>query len=250
MKHVKIFLLLLIAQSTMLFAQDYSFISKDLHLMSKQELMDHQVQFTEDTPMYDAKGNNIDSTQISDIMSSGNFYPLIYGDKNFKTKAIVFRKTTPKEKKEFLAAMQNSDPNANFVAGQMAKNIEAYDINENKISLKQLKGKVVVLNFWFPQCRPCVMEMPELNTLVKKYQDKNVVFLSITFEKKEAVKKFLSNTEFNYTHITNNETILSDYKVAAFPTQVLIDQKGEIILRKVGNFSKELDAKIALLLKQ
>jgi peroxiredoxin len=250
MKQIKLFLLVLIIQSNIIIAQDYNFISKDLHLMSEQELMDHQVQFTEDTPMFDVKGNNIDSTQINDIMSSGNFYPQIFGDKKFKAQAIVFRKTTAEEKKEFLQALAMTDPNANFVAGQMAKDIEAYDIDGSKISLKDLKGKVVVLNFWFPQCQPCVMEMPELNTLVKKYKDDNVVFISVTFEKKETVQKFLSNRDFNYLHITDNKTILSDYGVSTFPTHLLIDQNGEIILRKVGNFIKELDAKIGLLLKK
>ena len=250
MKHIKLLLLLLIFQSTSLFAQEYSFISKDLHLMSEQELTDHQVQFTEDTPMYDVEGNHIDSTQINDLMTSGNFYPLIFGDMNFSAKAIVFRKTTLEEKKEFIKAMQMTDPNASFITGQIAKNIEAYDINGNKISLTTLKGKIVVLNFWFPQCQPCVMEMPKLNTLVEKYKNDNVVFISVTFEKKNIVKKFLSNRTFNYTHITDNETILSDYNVSTFPTHMLIDQKGEIILRKVGDFIKELDTKIALLLKK
>ncbi len=250
MKYIKLLLLLLIFQSTSLFAQEYSFISKDLHLMSKQELMDYQVQFTEDTPMFDEEGNNIDSTQINDIMTSGNFYPQIFGDENFKAQAIVFRKTTPEEKKEFLQALTMTDPNANFVAGQMAKDIEAYDIDGNKLSLKDLKGKIVVLNFWFPQCQPCVMEMPELNALVKKYKNNDVVFISVTFDKKETVQKFLSNRDFNYRHIVDNETILSNYKVSTFPTHILIDQKGEIIMRKVGNFIKELDAKIGLLLKK
>jgi len=250
MKLIKLLLLFLIIQSYTVFAQEYSFISKDLNLMSQQELIEHQVQFSEDTPMFDENGNQIDSTQINDLMSSGNFYPLIFGDKDFNAKAIVFRKTTNEEKKEFLNALKSTDPNANFVSGQIAKNIEAYDINGNKISLNNLKGQVVVLNFWFPQCQPCVMEIPELNTLAKKYADKNVVFISITFEKKETVKKFLANNEFNYTHITNNETILSDYNVTTFPTQLLIDQKGEIILRKVGNFTKELDTKIDLLVKK
>lgn len=250
MKQIKLLLLLLILQSTLLFAQEYSFISKDLHLMSEQELIDYQVQFTEDTPMFDEEGNHIDTTQINNILSSGNFQPQIFGDKDFKAQAIVFRKTTPEEKKEFLKALAMTDPNANFVTGQMAKDIEAYDINGNKISLKNLKGKVIVLNFWFPQCQPCVMEMPELNALVKKYKNDKVIFISVTFDKKETVQRFLSNKDFNYTHIVDNETILSDYDVSTFPTHILIDQKGEIILRKVGNFIKELDAKIGLLLKK
>ena len=240
----------LLLQITLGFSQDYKFIDKNLHTMSQEEMIDHQVTFSADTPMYDIKGNTIDPSQINDLMVSGNFFPIIYGDKNFKAQAIVFRKATKKEKEQMQNAMQANDPNANFVAGQMAKDFTAYDINENKITLKNLKGKIVVMNFWFPECKPCIEEMPALNKLVEKYNKKEVVFLSVTFDKKEKIKKFLSNRSFDYTHITDNEPILSDYKVSAFPTHILIDKNGEIIMRKVGNFVKELDIKIDLLLNK
>ena len=141
--------------------------------------------------------------------------------------------------------MKMTDPNANFKAGQMAQYFIATDINGNQISLKDLRGKIVVLNFWFTQCKPCVIEMPKLNALVDKYKD--VVFLSITFDKKETVKQFLKKHQFNYTHITENETILSDYKISTFPAHFIIDEKGEIIFKKVGDFINEMDIKIGLL---
>ncbi len=231
------------------FAQNYSFISKDLHKMEDKELMDNQVQLSEDTLMFDEKGNTIAPGQINDLMSSGNFIPLVYGDKNHKAKALVFRKATAEEKKAMQDAMRNQDPNANFVPGQKAKDFTAYDIDGNIVKLEDFKGKIVVLNFWFPQCQPCVMEMPELNKLAAKYK-KDIVFLSVTFEKKALVKEFLSNRTFKYRHIVENEDIINEYQVVGFPTHILIDKKGEIVMRKVGNFVKELDQKIALLIKQ
>lgn len=92
------------------------------------------------------------------------------------------------------------------------------------------------------------MEIPKLNKLVKKY--KNVTFISITFDKKETVKKFLKTHEFNYKHIAENDPIIDDYQTSAFPTHLIIDQKGEIIFRKVGDFIEEMDTKIGQLLKQ
>lgn len=217
--------------------------------MNEKELMENQVQMTPNIPIYDVEGNSIDSSQINDLMISGNFYPEVFGDKNHNPKAIVFRKTTKQEKEAFLQALKMSNPNTEFVAGKMAQDFTAYDIEGNKISLNSLKGKIIVLNFWFTQCKPCIVEMPKLNKLVKKYKN-DVVFLSITFDKKETVKKLLVNREFNYTHITDNESILSSYNVNTFPTHIIIDQKGEIILRKVGDFIEEMDIKIELLLKQ
>lgn len=229
----------------------YSFISADLHLMSQDELVLHQVQISEDTPMFNALGKAIESSQINELMRSGNFVPLVYGDKEHKAKAVVFRKLNAvedKKKQEIAQNTQTADPNANFIAGKKASNFIAYDINGNKISLADLKGKIIVLNFWFTACKPCMVEIPKLNKLVDKY-NKNVHFISITFDSKEQVTSFLNSTNFNYKHIVNNESILNDYDVNFFPTHIIIDKKGEIILRKVGDFIVEMDAKIEFLLK-
>ena len=46
------------------------------------------------------------------------------------------------------------------------------DINGNLLSSDSLKGKTIVLNFWHPQCSPCIAELPELNNLVERMKDK------------------------------------------------------------------------------
>ena len=57
---------------------------------------------------------------------------------------------------------------------------------------EDLKGKVVVLNFWSVNCGPCVMEIPVLNKLYLSYKDnKDVVFISILLDKEEALEKLL-----------------------------------------------------------
>lgn len=242
-------LILLLITSSVLFAQDYKFISKDLHKMSDQEMNDSRAQISSDTPLYTAKGEIIAPDQIGNIMASGNFFPVVFGDKDHIVKAVVFRAATKEETEAFRRMQEMQDPNANFVPGLKATTFTAFDIEGSKIDLNTLKGKVVVLNFWFTSCQPCVIEMPDLNALAKKYKGK-ATFISITFDSKEKVTSFLTNHTFNYTHIAANETIINDYKVIGFPTHILIDQNGEIVLRKVGNFVKALDEKLDLLLKQ
>ena len=58
----------------------------------------------------------------------------------------------------------------------MLRIFAAVDMNGNSYSLGILKGKVVVINFWFVECKPCVIEMPELNEIVEKYKSEEVVF--------------------------------------------------------------------------
>lgn len=228
------------------FAQEFAFIGNNLHLMSEEEILTNKIQLTADIIMYDKDGNTIDQSQINDIMSSGNFIPVIFGDDKFKAKALVFRNATKEEKEQMRNAMSMNDPNASFVAGEKAKYFKATDINGEIIDLKNLRGKVVVLNFWFTDCQPCVAEMPELNKLVAKYND--VAFLAITFDSKGKLERFFKTHKFDYTIISNNN-IINDYKVRGFPLNILIDQNGEIVFKKTGPFIKELDVKIGMLLQ-
>ena len=68
----------------------------------------------------------------------------------------------------------------NSLIGMNAPVFSVKDIQGNKKSLNSLKGKIIILNFWFIECKPCVREMPELNNLVKKYKNDNVEFIGFS----------------------------------------------------------------------
>lgn len=62
-----------------------------------------------------------------------------------------------------------------------------------------LKGKVIVLNFWFIGCAPCEMERPELNAIYSLYKDNSdVIFLSFAKNTKDQLEKFLVKRPFSY----------------------------------------------------
>jgi len=68
------------------------------------------------------------------------------------------------------------------------------DLDGKDWTLNSLRGKIVVLNFWFTTCLPCIKEMPELNALVAAYSDMPVIFLALTFNNREQVKAFHEKT--------------------------------------------------------
>src|SRR5687767_3514412 len=68
----------------------------------------------------------------------------------------------------------------------------------NKLHKKELEGKVVVMNFWFTTCQPCITEMPLLNELVAGYKDTGVVFIAPALNGKEDIDRFLKKYGFNY----------------------------------------------------
>ncbi len=228
-----------------LFAQEYPFISKDLHIMDDAELSTYKVQFSADTPIYDEEGNTIKPEQINDILKSGNFVPLVFGDKDHIAKALVFRKATQEEKEEFRKWQAQQDPNANFTPGKLAPDFEITDINGKTYKLSNLKGKIVVLNFWFTTCPPCISEIPELNKIASKYKKSGVVFLAVTFEDESKIKPFLVEHPFYY-NIVSDVKLVKNYGISGFPTSMLIDKEGKIMFKKTGVFTKALDETIKM----
>lgn len=106
--------------------------------------------------------------------------------------------------------------------------IEKY-LNNESINFKNdyLEGKPTLINFWFTKCPPCIKELQTLNKLKAKYGDK-VNFISITFENKKTVAKFLKKHEFTFEHITNSKKQISELNIAGYPTSIILDKNGII----------------------
>lgn len=108
-----------------------------------------------------------------------------------------------------------------------------------KFELAALRGKVVVLNFWFTGCAPCVAEFRKLNGLVNKFKNKEVVFIAPTWDNVTTLKRFLKEHRFRY-HIVPNagSLIVSTYsdgsRNVVFPTHIVINKEGEIDTRVTG----------------
>jgi len=76
-------------------------------------------------------------------------------------------------------------------------------------TLSGLKGKVVVMNFWFTKCKPYVDEMPGLNKIVEKFENnKNLIFLAFSWNKKIDIGSFLKKRSFLYNIIPESMKIV------------------------------------------
>ncbi|GGH72920.1 peroxiredoxin [Filimonas zeae] len=123
-----------------------------------------------------------------------------------------------------------------------APDFELKDLQGNSWSLKALRGKVVVLNFWFTTCAPCIQEMPDLNELVKTYENRNVVFLGLTFNDAARVNRFLQNHSFTYTLLPGSGEVDKKYHIASWPISIVIDKEGNIqkLVSSMPNIREEL----------
>jgi thiol-disulfide isomerase/thioredoxin len=90
-----------------------------------------------------------------------------------------------------------------------------------------LKGTVVVLNFWFIGCKPCQVEIPELNELVEKYKGQNEKFIAFALDDGAALKRFLTRKKFNYDIVAAARNVAATYKLEGYPPHFLIDKEGK-----------------------
>lgn len=125
--------------------------------------------------------------------------------------------------------------------GSSAPNFIVSTIDNEVIELSKLKGQVVVLNFWFTRCQPCIMEMPDLNKLVESYSGKKVVFISFAPEDSNTLKDFFSTHPFKFKTVANSEVIRSDHfkLFSAWPYNIVINQDGKISKMVCGSIKEE-----------
>ncbi|MEO7048552.1 MAG: TlpA disulfide reductase family protein, partial [Ferruginibacter sp.] len=125
--------------------------------------------------------------------------------------------------------------------GVTAPNFEATTLDNKRIELSKLKGQVVVLNFWFTQCEPCIKEMPGFNKLVGYYANKNVTFISLTYDSSVLVQKFLKKHPFKFQNVANNDEVRRNvFKLfSVWPYTIIISKEGKIMYMKFSSEGAE-----------
>jgi len=103
------------------------------------------------------------------------------------------------------------------------------DLDGDRLTRTELKGKVLVLNFWFIGCSPCEMERPSLNDLTKVYgENKDVVFISFAKNDKEKLTKFLVDNPILYNVVpTDNDFIKTKFEINEYPVNIILDRNGK-----------------------
>ena len=120
-------------------------------------------------------------------------------------------------------------------APEAAPDFTVETFNGETLRLSDLRGQVVVLNFWASWCPPCRWEMPFFETISQEYKDRGVVFLGIAISDTiEDASDFADSAGVTYPLAldTTNE-IARDYETLGLPTTFLIDKDG-VIQRRLG----------------
>ena len=116
------------------------------------------------------------------------------------------------------------------------------------ISLSDLRGKPVLINFWATWCSPCRMEMPYIQQIYNEWQEKGLVLLAINIgESASRVAEFMRSQGFSFPVLLDPEgEIAGQYGVRAIPTSFFIDKDGIIQDMKVGPFHSKAEIESGL----
>ena len=105
-----------------------------------------------------------------------------------------------------------------------------------KVSLDDLKGKLVILNFWATWCPPCRLEMPSMEKIYKEYKGEGLEVVAMNFmEGPEPINVFVKENDFTFTILLDRPgKIAESYGVRALPITFLIGRRGNVLAKSIG----------------
>ncbi|NPB06693.1 MAG: TlpA family protein disulfide reductase [Aquificae bacterium] len=112
------------------------------------------------------------------------------------------------------------------------------------VSLKDFRGKVVLVNFWATWCPPCVEELELFRTVYEKYKNKGFVIIAVNADP-ENLKEF--NWDYPFLLVTADERVFNELNLEGFPTSLLIDREGRVVKVRKGVY-RELEEDLKKLL--
>jgi len=108
------------------------------------------------------------------------------------------------------------------------------ELGGKKWTLKEQRGKVVVVNFWATWCPPCRKEMPDLETLYKQFKDQGLVILAISDEDAGKVAPFIAEQKVTYPILLDPERKVNElFQIEGIPKTFVYDRGGKLVAQSI-----------------
>ena len=137
----------------------------------------------------------------------------------------------------------------------LASDFSLKTLDGQEIVLSNLKGRVVLLDFWATWCGPCRESIPHLIQLYRIYRESGFEIIGMSLDKGEAtvVRNVAKSMDIPYPIVIAPEEVARNYRVTSIPTTFLLDKEGKIRERMTGfnnTIAQQMNSKVAALIAE
>lgn len=135
-----------------------------------------------------------------------------------------------------------------LAVGNLAYDFTLQNYDGEDVTLSDLRGKIVILNFWASWCGPCKNEMPEFQIMQDKFtalgDEADTVFLTVNLadgmrETRDTAKAFLDDTGYTFPVVFDEGKVATLYEIYSIPTTYVLDSDGVIVKMFLGSTNQE-----------
>ncbi len=237
--------MMLLLCSIATFAQDYPFLTSSTRKQKKHEFTEYLNTFPQSK--YDSL-----FYAIKRLKDDGTTYTRAYADSIFKARTkdasyytiksyrdtvsnlfyeILHKRTDEEVKadnKHWNKYFKEDDKNRKKLMRSTIDDLVMTDIHGNLYTSKSLSDKIIILDFWFTTCAPCIQEMPDLNKIREEFGTDEVAYFGVTFDEKTKVETFLGKVKYDYTIVADAKKLCDRFGIKFYPTTLVIDKEGKI----------------------
>ncbi len=135
----------------------------------------------------------------------------------------------------YLSKVTGKTATEKAIIGLDAPDFELTDIEGKTWRLSDLKGKVVLVNFWATWCDTCKEEKPFVNSLLKGDITNHIVYLSILYnDEPSSAARFQQENNYNFPVLIDNKQVSAKYGITGIPETFIINKKGILSKKIIG----------------
>jgi peroxiredoxin len=234
----KIQLIIFLGFNLTMFAQEYSFLAASSKKIKEKEYITYlndnigkldSIQKT--TKWFLEDGSTFNQKYSDSVFKSKEGYRYntkLYRDTISNTFSYILYKRDKAEVREtnrdFNDYIKADEKNRKKLKKSAIDELTLTDIKGEVHSLETLKDKIIVVDFWFINCGPCIKEIPDLNKLKAEYETEDIEWFGVTYDPKDKVERFLERMKFDYTIVPDSKHLTDRFDIRFYPTTLIIDE--------------------------